>query len=311
MLSCTIHVNDIDNNFYYHNNPDYFCQLKQLVEYDKKSFSRRLNTTKRHLKDWIDTEVPLLSNDIYTNATKIHWIFNNIQSWDNPLCKCCNCGKPYVEKNVRLDTGYQKYCSCKCLNSSEQKKNQVKDTVQLKYGVDNVFQAAEIKQKIRHTSLLRYGVENGGGSRQAQLKMRSKYFYDSQSFDSSWELAMYIYLKDHDIDFQYHPAISYTYKFNEHKFAYQPDFIVDDVVYELKGDHFFKNGKMICPYKKKSWTDEQYRALCEKYEAKHQCALENNVHILKSKEIQQYLDYINEKYGKNFLFRFKMKIHNN
>nr|DAH74081.1 MAG TPA: fusion of the LIM interacting domain, fusion protein, LMO [Caudoviricetes sp.] len=39
---------------------------------------------------------------------------------------------------------------------------------------------------------------------------------------------------------------------------------------ELKGDHFFsKDGKMICPYRNKSWSDEKYQEECAKYENKH------------------------------------------
>ena len=61
-----------------------------------------------------------------------------------------------------------------------------------------------------------------------------------------------------------------------------PDFRVGDQYFDLKGDHFFKNGKMINPFRDKSWTDEQYAIECEKYEAKHQCMLKNNVIILTS-----------------------------
>ena len=60
---------------------------------------------------------------------------------------------------------------------------------------------------------------------------------------------------------------------------YCPDFKVGDMLFEVKGDHFFENkdvhSKMICPF------DHSQDGL---YEAKHQCMLKNNVIILTSSE---------------------------
>ena len=44
------------------------------------------------------------------------------------------------------------------------------------------------------------------------------------------------------------------------------------------------------------------------YESKHQCMKDNNIIILKSKDYQKYLDYISEKYGKDYLKQFKNNI---
>jgi len=37
-----------------------------------------------------------------------------------------------------------------------------------------------------------------------------------------------------------------------------PDFRIGNEYIEIKGDHFFKDGKMILPYRKKEWSDEMY-----------------------------------------------------
>jgi hypothetical protein len=43
---------------------------------------------------------------------------------------------------------------------------------------------------------------------------------------------------------------------------------------------------MINPYRNPEWTDERYGWECRKHEAKHQCMLENNVVILRGKDIE-------------------------
>jgi len=75
--------------------------------------------------------------------------------------------------------------------------------------------------------------------------------------------------------------------------------------FEIKGDHFFKNGKMICPFKHHGWNDARYAYECEKYEAKHQCMLQNNVIILKSAEYLMFVEYVNSKIGSNFYKQLK------
>ena len=127
-------------------------------------------------------------------------------------------------------------------------------------------------------------------------------FSDCQlQFDSFPEIVFFIYLKDHNIEFEYQPSISFEYTFNGKTHKYFPDFKVGTVLYKIKGDHFFKDGKMVCPYRDKSWSDEQYLLECSKYEAKHQCMLKNNVAILTSNDYAKYLDYIESTYGKDFL----------
>ena len=61
---------------------------------------------------------------------------------------------------------------------------------------------------------------------------------DGIIFDSSWELAYYIYLRDFGIPFEYHPNIEIPYKIDEDdtKFKiYHPDFKVYDKLVEIKG----------------------------------------------------------------------------
>lgn len=119
-------------------------------------------------------------------------------------------------------------------------------------------------------------------------KIRKKYFYDNEIFQSYNEVCFYIYLKEHNIRFQHLTDVSIEYKCNETVHHYFPDFKVYDTLVEIKGGQFFKDGKMINPY------DRSQDAV---YEAKHQCMLRNNVKIITSKRFVQYVD---KKYGCNF-----------
>lgn len=71
------------------------------------------------------------------------------------------------------------------------------------------------------------------------------------------------------------------------KCGYKPDFIVEGKITEVKGDHFFKNGKMICPWKHKNDTPEKIEWRNGLFEAKHQCMIRNGVIILKQKEFKE------------------------
>lgn len=111
------------------------------------------------------------------------------------------------------------------------------------------------------------------------------------SFDSKWEFKVYDFLIENKLLFEYQPAISIPYYCEGTKHYYHPDFLVNGRIYEVKGDHFFKvdeSGKevMINPYRDPEWSDERYAYECAKYEAKHQCMINNGVVILRRKDIK-------------------------
>lgn len=151
------------------------------------------------------------------------------------------------------------------------------------------------------------GVEWPMQSHEVLCKCRALYFFDGIHFRSSWELAKYIFHKDHHDNFVYQPNIKFEY-FDSfgNKHVYHPDFIVNDELHEVKGDMFFDaSGNLICPFKNKNETQEQFEARCEVYKAKHQCMIKNHVKIFSHKDIKCYLDYTLRTYGSNFLRSFK------
>lgn len=81
------------------------------------------------------------------------------------------------------------------------------------------------------------------------------------NFDSIYEIAYYIWLKDHNTAFEYEPIVKFKYVYDGKEHWYMPDFLVDGHYVEIKGDHFFKeDGTMQNPY------DHRQDDL---YEAKH------------------------------------------
>ena len=258
----------------------------------------------------------------------------NINSLNGYLEYCCiSCAQQSKEvQNKIINTNLKKYNKAYFSQTAEYVKK-INTTNKIRYGTDwacqsaivkkhiqqsmidhfgvpSVFMSDEFKQKYVDTCMKRYGVRNGGCSRQAFNKMHRKYQYDNIQFDSSPELAYYIWLKDLSIKFEFQPATTFEYNFNRMKCIYCPDFyLIEEKQYvEIKGDHFFKDGKMICPWRKSTWTDEQYSAICNKYEAKRQCMLANNVKILKtsSDEVKQAIQHVKAKYGIDFFVKCKI-----
>jgi len=214
--------------------------------------------------------------------------------------------------------------------SEEGKKKFIQRSLET-YGVENPFQSEIIKEKSKKTCLSKYGVSYSGQSQEIKTKGQKtllkkygkefalqvpyffnkarqttldrhgvfpsskKYFYDSNYFDSSWELCYYIFCKENNISIIRSPK-ELHYSFKDKDYIYQPDFLVENKLVEIKGDQFFEGNKLINPFDRK---------LDCKAEAKQKCMIENNVKIISKKEIKKYLDYVNSKYGKHYIEAFR------
>lgn len=82
---------------------------------------------------------------------------------------CEACGKQLHVKSIK--SGYIKTCgSQECYHDHWIKAN--KEAIFKKYGVYNIQQIDSVKEKTKETCLLKYGVTNGGGTPEAQEKIR-------------------------------------------------------------------------------------------------------------------------------------------
>lgn len=114
-----------------------------------------------------------------------------------------------------------------------------------------------------------------------------QYLKDNIIFDSSWELAYYIYLTDYGIPFEYHPDIEFPYKVDEDstKFRkYHPDFKVHGKYIEIKSDYLAEHQ--------------------DKYKLDFLDRL--GVDVLQEADIKPFLKYIDDKYGKYYMERFRI-----
>ena len=189
-------------------------------------------------------------------------------------------------KNKVFTEEYSKHIS-ECLTLSFSNKSKVfweernKKSIQtwrLKYKnktITNISQIPEIKEKIMDSF---------------NKNVRKKcYVYDDIIFDSSWELAYYIWLKDHNVEFEYHPKINFAYKLaNGETKHYFPDFKIGDNYIEIKGDFLLNEGKFKIS------------------EEKMNCIKENTILLLKQDLIPVF-EYIHKTYGKKYLKQFQKK----
>lgn len=227
-------------------------------------------------------------------------------------------------KNKKEQTCLKHFNSTNPLKS-EKIKEKVRQTNLQKYGVANPIQTLENKRKriIKRKKWL----ETGGLEKMKQLWTKSKrkalsekvsktwsqktpeeireirkkasikYIYQNITFDSSWELAFYIYYKDQNANIS-RETKTFEYFVDNKRYIYIPDFEVDEKLYEIKGNQFLAEDG--------SWKDPYKTQKTKILEAKHQCALKNNVTILYFTEIKKYLNYVESKYGKDYLQKFRL-----
>ena len=198
--------------------------------------------------------------------------------------KCDTVWQAKTTKNKIKQTNLNKF-GCEFATQSPIIREKIENTCIKKYGVKTPLKNAEVKEKIKKTNIKLYGTSNPNHNH--------FYVFDNINFDSSYELVYYIWLKDHNIDFEYQPNVKFEYYYNGFK-NYYPDFLVEDNYVELKGLHFFENRdetkKMINPYDR---TQDDF------FEAKHQCMIKYEVTIITN--VNKYIKYVRQKYGKNFI----------
>ena len=105
-------------------------------------------------------------------------------------------------------------------------------------------------------------------------------WYNNIYFDSSWELAFYLYYKEHNMYIERNTTV-YDYIFNNEVHKYIPDFITTEGIIEVKGR---KDKKAIA-------KEEQYPEII----------------IYDHIKMKNILDYIIQKYGNNFYKYFFTK----
>ena len=190
-------------------------------------------------------------------------------------------------KEKMIKTCNEKY-NTDWYRQTEEYNDKIKATNNKKYGSDYFFTSKTGKQKIEESMLKNWGVRSPMQNPIIRNKTKRKYTYNNINFDSSWEIAFYIWLKDHNIRFEYH-SCNLQYEFKNKIHYYEVDFkLWNNTLIEIKGNHLLKS------MEKNTETLEN---------AKYKCMLEHNVKIIT--DCSEYLQYIKNKYGTNYLRKFK------
>ena len=128
-------------------------------------------------------------------------------------------------------------------------------------------------------------------------KRRKRYKYQENSFDSSWELALYIYAVDHGEEIT-RESIKLKYRYDNKVFYYYPDFLYKGELIEIKGSHLIGIDAWVNPYTKNV-------KIQEKNYQKYLCAINNGVKIMGYEDIKFALEYVKKIYGQNYLKSIK------
>lgn len=131
----------------------------------------------------------------------------------------------------------------------------------------------ETKNKIRNTNKIKHTM---GGYRKGSGRGKSGW-YKGYYCDSSWELAFVIYNLEHNILFERNKQ-QFAYTFNGEQHNYIPDWKIENDFVEIKG----------------YWT-EQWQAKLDQFPK------EENLRVITKVEIKPYLEYVINKYGRNFI----------
>ncbi len=169
------------------------------------------------------------------------------------------------------------------------------DALLEKYGTMYVSQLPEVKEKAKQTSMAKFGATHYSKTFEFHNRIRKRYIYKEEAFDSLPELAVWVYCLDHNVPIKRNPCC-FEYVFENKAHQYFPDFDINGKLIEIKGDHFFKeDGTMQNPF------DSNQDTL---YEAKHQCGLQNNVQFWRRAEYEKYVQYFTENYDvSDYIFK--------
>jgi hypothetical protein len=249
-------------------------------------------------------------------VSNIHIINNNM----NLYCKTCKekqtklerYGDPNYNNNTKRKETFQEKYGCDNVLQNKSMVDKISKTNLEKYGSKWIVQSKHFEKKSKETCLKKYGVEYSFQSenniskslktryeRYKDISFNRKYFYNNEWFDSSWELAYYIWLTDVNADFIFHPEpFKEKYLGEDNKYhIYYPDFLVDGKYQEIKGNQFFnEKDEPFDLYTKNFWWN------------KYSFMLKHNVEIIRFSDIKLILKYISNKYGNNYLNQFKIKL---
>ena len=162
----------------------------------------------------------------------------------------------------------------------------IKNTLLEHYGVEHALQCKELLEKAKATMLERYGVENC--SQSPELSKNKRHSFSGPNgilFRSKAEVEVAEFCEANLLEWKYEPtSIEYIDSLgNKHR--YIPDFEIEGKLYEVKGPHLWKDGKLLHTYSKND--PYSYDTKEEILKAKSKCMKDNHVVVILSNELDK------------------------
>ena len=270
-------------------------------------------------KQYYDTYLKQKDEGICTCGKETKFANINIGYVKHCSLKCAH--NDEESKIKRRKTNLERYGVEQVL-SSYTIKEKCKETCKKLYGNEEIFKTKHFKDEYKKTSLEHFGVEHHTKqfikkeivkttineksineksineksineksiksieTNHQKLHNRTRYYeYNNIIFDSSWELATYIWHKDHNIDIIREPCTFDYIGLDFKKHTYFPDFQINNQIIEIKGNQYLKeNGKL-------------------KDEAKQLCIDDNNVIIWSYNNVKPYIKYCEDLFNDKYWYK--------
>lgn len=198
------------------------------------------------------------------------YISNNIEKHIN----CCDGSGP--RRNIKREKGGKGWSFGKTFDEvfGLEKSKEIKEKIsnKLKGRISSISPEKEI---IRREKLSEHAKKNHYGGYKKGSGRGKCGWYKNYWCDSSWELAYVIYCLEHNINIIRNKE-KFEYVFNNKKLNYIPDFKIENVFIEIKG-----------------YYTEQTKCKTEQFKY--------NLIVYGKDEMIPILEYVKEKYGKNFI----------
>lgn len=191
--------------------------------------------------------------------------------------KCCWCDIIFETRSKLIDHKHKNHQKNTIWNKglTKETNNIIKNASETlkKHYAQGLIKPSFLGKK--HTEESKQKCGKGGGYKHGSGRGKQGW-YKGYWCDSSWELAYVIYNLEHNIQFIRNKE-GFEYEFENKKYKYYPDFILEDGTYvEIKG-----------------YLDKRNEIKIKSFDKK--------LIIIDKKDIKQYINYVVEKYGKDYI----------
>ena len=282
-----------------------YCNRSKAKQTNIERYGCEFSFQSELVKDKIkQTKLARYGDENFTNRDKCYNTFNErygtkdiltIESIKEKIkqTKLERYGDENFTNREKAKTTLKEHFGVENPGESEEIKERIKIGNIKRFGVPFAFQSDNNKTKSKETMLKRYGVEHYTQTNEYHHKKRKKYNYNGIEFDSNDEIKLYKFCIENGIDIKYQP-ISFEYSDslnNKHK--YFPDFEICGKLYEVKGDHLWKDGHLFFPFRK-NISEERLRVIDANYAGKDECIRINNVEVILSSKLDDFINKLKE-----------------